>query len=49
MVGTQLEAYYEQSMTGEGLTYLYRQRIRVQCPECGVDLAAGLMAAHRKT
>ena len=32
---TQLEAVYKQRMTGAGLSYRERQRVRVQCSECG--------------
>ena len=33
--GTHSETAYEQCMTGEGLTYRERQRVRVQCSDCG--------------
>ena len=46
---TQSEASYERWMTGEGLTYQAFHQLRVQCPECGVDLAAGLLAVHWQT
>ena len=49
MVGIQLEEDYERRMTGEGLTYWVHKRMRVQFPECGADLAAGLLASKLQT
>ena len=34
-------------MTGEGLTYLERKRERVECRDCGKELAAGSLDIHR--
>ena len=36
-------------MTGEGLTYLERKRERVECRDCGKELAAGSLDIHRMT
>ena len=47
--GTQSEVAYERRMMVGGLTYWARQRVRIQCPDCGEDLAAGSLAVHRKT
>ena len=47
--GTQSEAAHGQRMTGEGLTYRSRHRLRVKLPDCGVYTEAGLMAVHRYT
>ena len=44
--GTQLEAVYERRMTGEGIIYRSRQRVRVQCPYYGENLKLGLLAVH---
>ena len=35
-------------MMGKGLTYQARQKLRFQCPDCGADLAAGLIEVHKK-
>ena len=34
---------------GEGLTYRDHQRLRVQCLECGTDLAVESLASHQQT
>ena len=34
-------------MTGEGPTYQERQKERVECGECGKEMAAGSLASHR--
>ena len=34
-------------MTGEGLRYRERQKERVECEDCGKDMAEGLLEAHR--
>ena len=47
--GTQSEAAYGQNMTGEGPTYRERQRERVECGECGKEMAAGSLASHSMT
>ena len=49
VVGNQLEATYKLQMTGEILTYWAQQKLRVQCPDFGADLVAGLMEVHWKT
>ena len=36
-------------MAGEGATYQERQKERVECGECGKEMAAGLLASHRMT
>ena len=40
-VGVQADEAYKLRMTGEGQRYQERQRERVQCMECGEDLARG--------
>ena len=40
-VGTQSEAAYGRRMTGEGPSYWERQKGRVQCRECGEEMATG--------
>ena len=45
--GTQLKAAYERRMTGAGLSYRDWQRVRVQCSECGEEMALGLLAVHQ--
>ena len=47
--GTQSEAAYGRSMTGEGPTYRERQKGRVQCGDCGKEMAAGSLVSHRVT
>ena len=49
VVGTQLEATYKLSITGGGLIYWARQKLRVQCPDVGADLVAGLLEVHWQT
>ena len=36
-------------MTGEGTSYRERKKIRVQCRECGEEMAFGSMAGHMRT
>ena len=48
-VENELEAAYGQWMTGEGLTYLDRQKGRVQCRDCREDMTVGYLAVHRIT
>ena len=36
-------------MAGEGPKYQERQKKRVECGECGKEMAAGLLASHRMT
>ena len=46
MVGTQLEAAYERWITGEGIIYRARQRLRVQFPDCGAGILSILLEVH---
>ena len=39
--GTHLELAYGQRMTGEVPSYQEQQKVRVQCKECGEDMALG--------
>ena len=39
--GTQSEAAYKQRITGVGPSYQERQRVRVQCMECGEEIPEG--------
>ena len=48
-VGTQSEAVYERRMVGAGISYQDINRVRVQCSECGEEMAMGLMAVHQQT
>ena len=48
-VGNRSEAAYGHTMTGEGLTYLERKQERVECRDCGMELAAGSLDIHRMT
>ena len=47
--GTQLEVSYGQRMTGEGTSYQYWQKGRLQCRECGEELEARSLAGHMTT
>ena len=47
--GTQSVAAYGRKMTGEGPTYREWQKERVECGECGKDMAAGSLISHRMT
>ena len=40
---------YRRRLTGDGSSYRERQRERVACGECGVELAAGSMSSHMMT
>ena len=40
---------YERQVTGMGMTYKERQRMRVQCPECGVEVALVSLLTHRQS
>ena len=42
-------AAYKQKMTREGSNYWEQQKERVECRECGREMAAGLLASHRMT
>ena len=44
-----MEAAYRRRMMGEGHSYRERQKKRVQCRECGEEMAAVSMAGHMKT
>ena len=44
-----MEATYKLQMTGERLTYWARQKLRVQFPDFGADLVAGLLEVHWQT
>ena len=44
--GNQSEEAYGRKMTGEGPTYRERQKERVECGDCGKDMAAGLLESH---
>ena len=39
---------YERQMMGTGPTFQERQGIRVECPECGFEVAAGSLMMHRQ-
>ena len=47
--GNQSEAAYGWKMTGEGPTYQEQQKERVECGECGKEMAAGSLTSHRMT
>ena len=47
--GTQSAAAYGSKMTGEGPAYREQQKERVQCRECGKEMAAGSLASHKVT
>ena len=42
-------AAYKRRMEGTGLSHRERQRRRVECSECGVELAASSLQHHRRT
>ena len=44
-----MEATYKIWMTGIGLIYWAQQKLKVQCPDFGADLVAGLLEFHWKT
>ena len=44
-----MEDVYGRNMMGEGPTYQERQKDRVECGECGKEMAAGSLASHRMT
>ena len=48
VVGTHSESAYKKWMIVEGLVYQARQRLQVQCPYFGSDLAAGLLVDHHE-
>ena len=47
--GTQSESAYRRRITGEGPSYRDRHKVRVQCRECGKEMATGSLAGHRTT
>ena len=47
--GTHSEAACGRSIKGEGPTYWERQKGRVQCRDCGKEMAAGSLASNRVT
>ena len=47
--GTQSEAVYWRRMIGDGSSYQERQKGRVQCRECGEEMAAGSLVGHIMT
>ena len=49
VVGTQLEATYKLWMTGGGFVYWAQHKLRVQCPDFGAYLVAGLLEVHWQT
>ena len=48
-VENQSETLYKRRMTGEGLTYRERQRVRLQCLDFGEDMAESLLGVYRHT
>ena len=44
--GMQSEAEYGRQMAGSGTSYQDRQRVQVQCAECGEDMELGSLAVH---
>ena len=45
--GNQLEAAYGRNMAGEGLAYWEQQNKRVECGDCGKEMAAGSLESHQ--
>ena len=45
--GNRSEEAYGRLMTGEGLTFRERKRERVECGDCGKEVAAGSLDSHR--
>ena len=45
--GNQSEVAYGHKMTGEGPKYCERLKERVECRDCGKEMAAGSLEAHR--
>ena len=43
----QSEGAYRRKMTGEGLTFIERKRERVECRDCGKEVAEGSLESHR--
>ena len=46
VAGNQLEEAYGRKMTGEGLTFMERKIERVECRNCGKEVAAGSLDSH---
>ena len=44
--GNRSEKAYGRFMTGEGLTFRERKRERVECRDCGKEMAAGSLDSH---
>ena len=47
--GTQSENAYKQKITGAGLSYRERQKVMVQCLECGEKIILGSLEVHQQT
>ena len=47
--GNRSEEAYGRIMTGEGLPFRERKRERVECGDCGKEVAAGSLDSHRMT
>ena len=45
--GNHSEEAYGRKMTGEGLMFRERKRERVECRDCGKEVAAGSLESHR--
>ena len=45
--GNQSEEAYGRKMKGAGLTFMERKRERVECRDCGKEVAAGSLDSHR--
>ena len=45
--GNQSEEAYGRKMTGEGPIYRERKKERVECGDCGKEMAAGSLESHR--
>ena len=46
VTGTQLEAAYRRHMMGAGPSYRYMKQVRVQCTECGEEMALGFLTVY---
>ena len=44
--GNQLVATHERRLKGAGLSYRERERVRVQCSECGEEMEFGFLEVH---
>ena len=45
--GNRTETSYKQTMTGKGLSPKERKRERVECGDCGKEMAAASLDSHR--